>query len=228
MISAVIFDIDETLVDHVRAMQAATLKLHAMWAPTVPVEEFSAAWRAAHAEQYPRFLKGEVSYAESVRVRVRQVLAPSATDEQADKIFGEYLTDYEQGWRLFDDVVPCLRQLSSVRLSVISNGRAEEQRKKLEVLGIAAHFEHVCISEDLGVPKPDARIFRHVCDQLRVDPSDAVYVGDQLEIDAFGARAAGLQAVWVNRRGEPGVDGVVAVSSLFQLPGVLPGVTGEQ
>jgi len=200
LIQAVFFDIDDTLVQHTAAMKAATVALHGRLAADVPFEEFHARWKAAHATHYPRFLRGEKSYAESARARVRDAVDPAITDAAADEIFATYLSEYESGWALYDDVIPCLDKLRHVPLGVISNGRTIEQKRKLKTLGVADRFSCVCVSEDLGIAKPASEIFLHACRELRVAPGDALYVGDQYELDACAASAAGLQSVWLNRR----------------------------
>ena len=155
VIQAVFFDIDDTLVQHTAAIHAATVALHGRLVPHVPFEEFHGRWKAAHARHYPRFLRGESSYLESSRNRVREGIDPAITDAAADEIFTTYLADYESGWTLYDDVVPCLDKLRHVPLGIISNGRTTEQHRKLSTLGVADRFKCVCVSEDVGIAKPD-------------------------------------------------------------------------
>ena len=110
---------------------------------------------------------------------------------------------------------------------MISNGRSSQQRLKLARLGIAERFEHVTISEDCGSPKPNAKIFLHVCAACGVDPRDAVYVGDAYDIDAEGARGAGLTGVWLDRgRVESGDHAGPMIRSLAELPRLLEVLTG--
>ena len=59
------------------------------------------------------------------------------------------------------------------------------------------------VSGDVGVDKPDLRIFRHVEALTGRKPEELVYVGDSLTHDIIPARAAGWQAVWFNRRRAP-------------------------
>lgn len=218
LIQAVFFDIDDTLVQHTAAMQAATVALHGRLAADVPFEAFHARWKAAHARHYPRFLHGEKSYSESARDRVRDAIDPAITDAAADEIFVTYLSEYEGGWALYDDVIPCLDKLRHVPLGVISNGRTIEQKRKLKTLGVADRFSCVCVSEDLGIAKPAAEVFLHACRELRVAPRDALYVGDQYELDACAASEAGLRSVWLNRRGIEKQDRKVSmISSLDDL-----------
>jgi HAD superfamily hydrolase (TIGR01509 family) len=128
-------------------------------------------------------------------------LGESVSDEAAMGIFGTYLAAYEQSWKLYDDVLPCLESLSGYRLAVISNGDSDQQRRKLEQTGIAPYFSSVVISGDLGVSKPHPDIFRQSLQALGLLPQEAVYVGDRLEVDALGAEGAGMHGVWLVRGG---------------------------
>ena len=173
-IKAVFFDIDDTLVDHATAMRSATVELHSSVAPGIGLDEFLLSWKGAHTRHYPRFLRGEVTYAESARARVRDAIGCDVPANEAHAIFARYLADYERGWTLFPDVISCLDTLHDVSLGVISNGRSDEQRHKLTNLGIASRFQCVCVSEDIGVAKPDSRIFEIACTKAGVEASDAL------------------------------------------------------
>lgn len=70
-------------------------------------------------------------------------------------------------------------------------------------VGLADPFEAVFSSADLGVAKPDAAFYKAMTDQLDVSPAAVVTVGDNFLNDVAGARAAGLQAIWLDRRALP-------------------------
>ncbi len=73
-----------------------------------------------------------------------------------------------------------------------------------------------------GVGKPDPRIFRHACAVLGPAPAEVAYVGDELDVDARGARDAGLVGVWLDRHGTgESPDDVPVVRSLDELPSLL-------
>ncbi len=82
------------------------------------------------------------------------------------------------------------------RLGLITNGSTEGQHAKLDRLGIRARFGAVVVSGDIGIHKPDPRIFELCLSALGVAPDRAVYVGDHYENDVLGAQRAGLRAVW--------------------------------
>jgi putative hydrolase of the HAD superfamily len=127
---------------------------------------------------------------------------------------------------VFPDVQPVLRQLrASYRLGLVSNGPSDVQRAKLATSGLAAFFEVVLISTEVGVGKPDPRIFAGALAGLGAAPHEAVMVGDSLERDVAGAQAAGLQAIWLNRSGQPcptGLAPALQIARLEELAQALP------
>jgi putative hydrolase of the HAD superfamily len=217
----VFFDLDDTLIDSRGAVGAAVRKIHHDLEIPRPLEDFLSAWRAAHAHRYPQYLNGDLSYREVSRIRVRDVLGADVADGEADAVFAAYMNAYESNWALFADVRLCLNALRGLRLGVISNGPSKEQRRKLTQLGIEPSFEHIVISEECGCAKPNTGIFARACELANVAADDAWYVGDQFDIDYGGATAAGLHAVWLNRRGEKFQTNSSTVTSLAQVPDVI-------
>lgn len=142
-------------------------------------------------------------------------------DARADALFARYLARYEQSWRAYDDVEPCLRALAAVvpplRLAVLSNGDQLQQERKLELTGLDEWLPAVLTPERVGASKPAASAFRSACATLGSRPSATVFVGDDVRVDALGAAAAGLRAVWIDRHGRDVPAGVVAIHSLADL-----------
>jgi len=143
-------------------------------------------------------------------------------DERLDDVFTTYLTAYQAAWRPFPDAEPCLVALRhTARLAVLSNGDQEQQEEKVSRTGLRPYLDTVLTSDQLGVAKPDPRIFALACSGLGVRRQSAVYVGDQLEVDALAATAAGVRGIWLNRKGETVPSGVEAIRNLADLPGLL-------
>jgi len=109
------------------------------------------------------------------------------------------------------------------RLALVTNGAPDVQREKLATTTLGSHFEAIVISAELGVGKPDPRIFRAALDALGVAGADAAVVGDSLERDVAGARRAGVRSVWLDRAGAAlgPVAPDVRIGSLRELRGSL-------
>ena len=98
------------------------------------------------------------------------------------------------------DALATIKQLE-VKLALISNGNAHEQRAKVQRAGIEPLFESILIGGEFGVAKPDPRVFLHTLDQLEVMPDEAWMVGDNLVNDVGGAQAVGIYGIWVDWQG---------------------------
>jgi 2-haloalkanoic acid dehalogenase type II len=105
--------------------------------------------------------------------------------------------------RLFEDVHEVFSWIwgAGLPLALVTNGASDSQRDALRSLGIEQQFAAVIISGEVGIAKPDPRIFAAAINKLGVQPEDVWHVGDSVETDVMGAKAAGLIPVWLNRRG---------------------------
>jgi len=218
----VLFDLDGTLVDHEAGARAGAIAVHERLGLEGGSEAFCAAWRAALERHYARYLEGHLSFEEQRRARVREVVDATLDDRAADEMFDVYLTAYEAAIPLFGDALVCLDRLSDHRLGIVTNGHTSRQRAKLERHGLLERFEHVVTSEECGCAKPAGAIFRNACGCFEARPEDVVYIGDHYEVDAVGARSAGLRGVWLDRRGAAGSGHLPPlIRSLRDLPALL-------
>jgi putative hydrolase of the HAD superfamily len=204
---AVLFDLDDTLLDGEFAWQSGIARL-LIRCPEVEQARARSAWDAAFELHFPRFLSGELTMEAHRAARLRSwadlVGVPVEPGAELDW-FGDYLVGYEAGWIAYPDVAPCLEALvrSGLRLGIITNGDSVQQRDKIEALGLTSMFAAVVTVTDLGIAKPDPRIFRHAAERLGVPPQRCVFVGDLRDTDALGAAAVGMKGVWLNRKGAP-------------------------
>ena len=101
---------------------------------------------------------------------------------------------------VYPDTEPVLKRLrEAFRLGLLTNGAPDIQREKIDKSGLEPYFETIIVSGELGIGKPDKRIFGMVLDRLGVTAGETVIVGDSLRSDIAGAKGAGLTAIWMNR-----------------------------
>jgi len=201
-VTAVIFDVDGTLVDHDGAqLRGLTQYLASLGDPLDDARW--ARWRRLEEFHFARHLAGELSFQEQRRQRVRGFTGEPMDDAAADVWFDGYLQAFEASWRVFDDVAPALEALGDRPLAAFSNVLGGWTRYKLTQVGLAAAFDVVMGTDDVQAAKPDPRTFVGVCAALGVDPPTVWHVGDRYLTDAVGARDAGLRGVWLDR---PGAD----------------------
>jgi putative hydrolase of the HAD superfamily len=217
MLSAVLFDLDDTLVDQVTASSAAVVAWAAGLGVTGP--DVPARWAAVSERHYARYQTREITFTGQRRERVRDFLGAELSDDEADELFGGYLRRYEAGWTVFGDAVPALRRARTAGLTVavLTNGDEDQQRRKLDRLGLAPEIDVLIASSVLPAGKPDPRAFGHAAGLLGIAAERALMVGDSLEKDVRGALAAGLPAVLLDRAGVHANPGVPVIRDLHQL-----------
>jgi putative hydrolase of the HAD superfamily len=88
-----------------------------------------------------------------------------------------------------------------VRLALLTNGEAGEQRRKIERFQLAPLFECVLVEGEFGVGKPEEAVYRHALAALDATPADAWMVGDNLEWEVVVPQRLGMYAVWVDHDG---------------------------
>jgi FMN hydrolase / 5-amino-6-(5-phospho-D-ribitylamino)uracil phosphatase len=105
---------------------------------------------------------------------------------------------------LYPEVRACLERLSPrYRIASLSNGNA-----CLVTIGLDHLFHAMIAAHTHGASKPEPALFHLACRELGCAPDEVVHLGDDIELDVRGARAAGLHAVWINRASHswPGDD----------------------
>ncbi|GGQ49594.1 HAD family hydrolase [Couchioplanes azureus] len=214
---AVLFDLDDTLIDQQTAAREAVVA----WAAELGVTDPDVPRRWAHLSErhLARYQRRELTFDEQRRERVRDFLPGPLTDREADALFAGYLTRYEAGWTAFEDAVPTLRRARAAGLpvAILTNGDETQQRRKLERLSLSAEIDLLVASSMVAAGKPDPRAFQHAVALLGLRGADVLMVGDSLEKDVLAARAAGLEAVLVDRADAHPDAGVPRVRSLHDL-----------
>jgi 2-haloalkanoic acid dehalogenase type II len=137
---------------------------------------------------------------------------------------------YRRGWfeqlALYDDTTHTLETLHPrYKLGLVTNGPSRIQQSKIERFRLADYFDVLIVSEDVGVAKPDPAIFKLALERMRIDPAEALFVGDSPEHDLRGAEAAGMPFIWMNphRADLPGgfAPPLATIERLAELPPLL-------
>lgn len=104
---------------------------------------------------------------------------------------------------LFPGAVEALARFRALglRLALLTNGSGAAQRAKIERFELAPYFDCIVVEGELGVGKPDERVYRHALAQLRALPEETWMVGDNLEWDVAAPQRLGITAVWLDCEG---------------------------
>ncbi|MDF2510919.1 MAG: family hydrolase [Herbinix sp.] len=111
--------------------------------------------------------------------------------EERNKIFGQLTV-------LYPETLEVLETLKKkYKIGMITNGYSSVQREKINTVNIGHYFEDIIVSGEEEFEKPDSRIFLKACKNLGVNAEEAVYVGDYYPNDIIGALGANLKPIWI-------------------------------
>ena len=137
--------------------------------------------------------------------RYQGIVLKEAGIEATEKIILSLLgkmQQFDMKLVLFDDVLPALTDLKDrgLTLGLISNVDSDVI-PLIERLGLASWLQVVVTSQNAGFNKPQPEIFRTALKQAEVQASEAIYVGDQYQVDVVGSTKAGMKGVLLDRGG---------------------------
>lgn len=190
---AILFDLDETLIERTQSIAQYAQRLHDDWgdrlAPT-DVSTIAATILAADGRGYrPR----QELFADLVQQ------LPWQTPPEVAAIAAHWNTWFPLSSVARQGLLETLSTLHAqgIRLGVITNGAAQRQQPKIDVLQIRAYLSTIVVSETVQISKPDPRIFALALAEVDCAAAQAWFVGDHPLNDVVGATAAGLRAIWL-------------------------------
>jgi len=202
-VRALLFDADHTLFDTSKAERCAlraALRARALRCPPSTLD----AYRAINAEVWALYSRGGIDARSLSRERFRRLLSHLEEDAEGGGALSEAYID---GISRRGDLLPgCRGSLARLkrryRLGLVTNGLDRVQRSRLRAARLDPFFDVVVTSESCGFAKPDPRILHVALEALGVAAAEALYVGDDLQIDGTAARAAGVPFLWMDRSGQ--------------------------
>ncbi len=212
---AVIFDLDQTLLDREESLlDFLTWQCEGMLRPYIDD-------RAAFISRFVELDANGTVWKDKVYASL------IAEFRLADWSCAELLAVYESCFCAFvvprPGVLEALDLISSrYKLGLITNGMSPFQERNLRGLGVESLFGSVLVSAAVKLRKPDPAIFHLACSELGVRPDEACYVGDHPIADVEGAKDAGLRTIFIPSSVHSHCDAADAsCDDMSQLPQIL-------
>ena len=197
-----VFDVDDTLYEQIVPFENAFRSLFDI---DIDMEKFYLLSRYYSDVKFEASSNGDMTMDEYHIYRIQEAgkdLGVYLTDEQALNMQKEYKKN-QQKLKMSDITVSILElaKKNNVKLGVITNGPSEHQWVKVDALGVEKWIprENIIVSGDVGINKPDKRIFEVMQEKLQLGVESLYYIGDSLENDIVGANNAGWKSIWINR-----------------------------
>ncbi|MFH4965037.1 YjjG family noncanonical pyrimidine nucleotidase [Gaetbulibacter sp. M235] len=224
-ITDIFFDLDHTLWDFDKNSGLAFEKIFNINNIKVDTTQFLSYYEPINLEYWKLYREEKIDKA-SLRfgrlndafLAVNQVI----DKELIFKLSEDYITHLTTFNHLFDNTIDVLEYLSvKYNLHIITNGFAEVQQKKLTYSKIDHYFKTVTNSEQVGVKKPNPKIFNFAIDIAKTHVKKSIMVGDNFEADILGARNIGMDVIFFNVKAESTDNSVKQIDNLIGLKNYL-------
>ena len=207
----IFFDLDDTLFDF---SSASMISLRRLWNETPEIytkfddiESWIDEYHIHNKHMWDLHERGEITADFLKAERFRLTIMPEREDENAIQ-FSRSLND-RYLWLLGECNTKCkgakelLEKLSKKYLiGVLTNGFTEVQYRKLQTTGLDRYIQRMVISDEIGIQKPDRRIFRYAENETGAKAESTIMVGDNPQNDILGAIDAGWNAIYYDWKGK--------------------------
>jgi putative hydrolase of the HAD superfamily len=220
-VTDVFFDLDHTLWDFEKNSALTFERLLVDFKVTIPLAVFLEAYIPINLKYWRMYRNGEVSK-ETLRYERLKYTFDHLSYSATDSLIHQMADRYMEVLTTFNHVFPGAHNLldylqPKYRLHIITNGFTEVQTKKMKHSNMDHYFEVIVDSELAGVKKPHPKIFKKALDMAGVSAAKSLMIGDSLEADILGAKAAGLQVLHFNAHGEDAHSHAPIVHSLEEI-----------
>jgi len=198
-IRAVVFDAYGTLLDVHAAMARHADRLPLDW------KRISAEWRAKQLEYtWVRSLTGPAHHRDFWQVTQDALAFVAARHGITDSDVLQRLLDAYRHLPAYDDAIPALQMLRThgLQTAILSNGDPGMLSAAVDVARLTSLLDAVLSVEDVGVFKPDPRVYALMTRRFGLTPGQIAFVSSN-SWDAQAAAAFGCQVFWCNRSDQP-------------------------
>ena len=205
----IFFDLDRTLWDFNAAAEVAFERIYEQYnlkSLGIPsAHEFHEVYHPLNERLWELYREDKITKVDLNRTRFLKPLEHYGIHdvELADHLSEDYVYWSPRIVRLVPGTMELLEYLKpKYHLHLITNGFEEVQDTKLTLSGMKPYFETLTVSEEVGVKKPNPEIFQYALRKAHATAEESLMIGDEMAVDIDGARAAGIDTVLFNPRGE--------------------------
>lgn len=216
--TAILFDLDDTLISaHLHPREAWTRALQSLdGLPGDPMAEdaataihTSAKWYWSDAERHRVGRLDILTARKTILTRAFKEIGWTEDEDLIDRLGSHFTEQRTNDTKLFPDAVETLDGLAQrgVRLGLITNGNAIEQRAKVDRFELARHFHHIQIEGEVGFGKPEERAYAHALEKLGTPVEETWIIGDNLDWEVVVPQRLGFYSIWRDPIGKGLPDG---------------------
>lgn len=220
-IKHIFFDLDHTLWDFEINSAKTFEHIFKMNKMSIDIQKFLNYYNSINKNYWRLFRNDKVSK-EALRygrlkdtfVKIKYPISDNLINKLSDDYI-QYLSTFNY---LFEGAIEILDYLKpNYEMHIITNGFSEVQNQKLVNSKIDGYFNHIITSEEVGVKKPNPKIFEHALNLVGAQVDESIMIGDNWEADIMGAKNFGMRAIFCNFENDSVDDSIQSIHNLLEL-----------
>lgn len=164
-------------------------------------EDYYSAYYPHNLELWKQYREGKITKDELIIQRLEHPLKPylNCNREFILALNDDFLNRTTQKKKLLPHTMEVLQYLQpKYDMYILSNGFEEVQYRKMDNSGLTPFFKGMILSDNVGVNKPDIRMFREALAVANCSPEEVLMIGDSWDADIVGAKNAGIDQCWLD------------------------------
>lgn len=225
------FDLDRTLWDFDKNSENALKQIFTETQDKHQIEsfhKFHQVYKDVNSQLWVKYGKGKITKDELRDARfIKTFQKFDLFDTELGNYFGnQYIKTSPLQTSLFPNTIETLTELKKegYHMHIITNGFLEVQHVKIENSGLKPYFEKVILcSEEVGVNKPNPKIFNTALSMAKTIATESVMIGDDLEVDVIGATRVGMHGIHFDPKSRlKNKNDGTRIRNINELPELLP------
>lgn len=220
-IKHVFFDLDHTLWDFDTNSELAFKQIFKEQNLTLDFSDFTKTYIPINLQYWKLYREDKITKSNLRYGRLKDTfdtLNYKVSDILINKIAEDYLKYLPNNNHLIEGTIELLDYLNpKYKLHIITNGFKEVQNRKLEASNIKKYFNVIVTSENVGVKKPNPKVFEHALKLAQARTEESIMIGDSYEADVMGSLEIGMMAIHCNFTKEGNGSGILSVNSLLDI-----------
>ena len=222
-IKNIFWDLDHTLWDFDKNSDLTFKKILKLNQINIDYKIFLNAYHPINRKYWDMYRQDKVSKPDLRFFRLYDTFKKinyNITDNLINKMAEDYifhLSDYNY---LIPNAVLVLEKFSmKYDMHIITNGFKNVQLKKLKKSGLNKYFKTLTISEDIGVQKPNEKIFFHALSNAGAEIKNSIMIGDNYNADVLGAKNIGMKSIYFNFHKKNSINSkeIIVIDDLIEL-----------
>ena len=206
MIKGILFDLDDTLYDYNALNRNAVSALTAYSCEKLQVSKETFEKAFSHGRQETKKGIDTLAAAHNRMIYMQKTLEylqinPFAYALEMYDVYWNYMLENMCLFKGAEELL-CYLKNKGVQLAICTDLTTHIQHRKVRKLGLDQYINVIVTSEEVGVEKPNIKMFLTVLDKLKMSPDEVLYVGDSYERDMVGAKKCGMRTYWYNPEGK--------------------------